>query len=301
MGLQLSPRYLLARSVDVDGRRARVLSGRRWARRSTTCYFAEAMRYRRYVALGDSSTEGLDDNDGAGGFRGWADRFAEHVDAAHPGLAYANLAVRGLSAGEIAASQLAPALAMQPDLATVVAGMNDLLRRNFDAACVAGEVEHMVRSLRAIGATAVTFTIPDMSPRIKIGRALAPRTAALNSELRAVAARTGALPLDLASYELAYDPRMWSRDRIHGNAEGHARTGAALAYLVGLPGAAPGSMVATLPPLARDRARELVDDLAWTARYVVPWAIRRLRGRTLGHGRIAKRPQLAPVAREPIR
>lgn len=255
------------------------------------------MRYRRYVAIGDSSTEGLDDTDGAGGFRGWADRLAEHVDAAYPGLAYANLAVRGLSAAEIAATQLAPALAMQPDLATVVAGMNDLLRRNFDAARVAGEVERMVAALRALGATVVTFTIPDATPRIKIGRALAARTTALNVELRAVAARTGALLLDLASYELAYDPRMWSSDRIHGNAEGHARTGAELAYLVGVPGAAPGSMYAALPPLARRRVRELVDDVAWTARYVVPWAIRRLRGRTMGHGRVAKRPQLAPVIR----
>ena len=61
-----------------------------------------ATAFERYVALGDSSTEGLDDPDGAGGFRGWADRLAEHVAAAHPGLCYANLAVRGRSAGEIA-------------------------------------------------------------------------------------------------------------------------------------------------------------------------------------------------------
>ena len=91
-------------------------------------------RYRRYVALGDSSTEGLDDLDGAGQYRGWADRLAEHIAHAHPGLEYANLAVRGRSAGEIAATQLAPALAMRPDLATVVAGMNDLLRRNLTRA-----------------------------------------------------------------------------------------------------------------------------------------------------------------------
>ena len=80
------------------------------------------MRFERYVAIGDSSTEGLDDPDGAGGYRGWADRLAELLAEAHPDLRYANLAVRGKSAGEIAASQLAPALAMRPDLATVVAG-----------------------------------------------------------------------------------------------------------------------------------------------------------------------------------
>jgi hypothetical protein len=35
--------------------------------------------FRRYVAIGDSTTEGLDDPDGAGGYRGWADRLAEMI------------------------------------------------------------------------------------------------------------------------------------------------------------------------------------------------------------------------------
>jgi lysophospholipase L1-like esterase len=254
--------------------------------------------YTRYVALGDSSTEGLDDADGAGGFRGWADRLAEHVDAACPGLAYANLAVRGLSAGEIAASQLAPALALRPDLSTVVAGMNDLLRRNFDAARVAGTVGEMIGALRGQGATVVTFTIPDVSRRMRLGSALSARTAALNACLRGVAASTGALLLDLASYPLSEDPRMWARDRIHGNPEGHARIGAALAHLVGLPDAPAGSLSATLPPLPPRSLRDLATDAAWLATYVVPWAIRRLRNRTTGHGRVAKRPHLAPVRRQ---
>lgn len=254
-------------------------------------------RYQRYVAIGDSSTEGLDDADGAGGFRGWADRLAEHVDAAYPGLAYANLAVRGLSAAEIAESQLAPALAMKPDLSTVVAGMNDLLRRNWDAVRVAGKVGSMVRALRDQGTTVVTFTIPDISGRMRMGKTLSARTAALNVELRKLAADTGALLLDLASYDLAYDPRMWARDRIHGNPEGHERIGAELAHLVGVPGAASGSLSAKLPPLPPRNLRDLTEDARWIASYVLPWAIRRLRNRTTGYGRTAKRPQLAPVTR----
>jgi lysophospholipase L1-like esterase len=254
-------------------------------------------RYQRYVAIGDSSTEGLDDEDGAGGFRGWADRLAEHVDAAYPGLAYANLAVRGLSAGEIAASQLAPALAMKPDLSTVVAGMNDLLRRNYDAARVAGHVGSMIRALRGLGATVVTFTIPDISGRMRMGRTLSARTEALNLELRRLAAESGALLLDLASYQLAYDPRMWARDRIHGNPAGHERIAAELAHLVGVPDAPPGSLSATLPPLPPRGLRDLAADASWIASYVVPWAIRRLRNRTTGTGRSAKRPVLGPVVR----
>jgi lysophospholipase L1-like esterase len=257
------------------------------------------IRFERYVAVGDSSTEGLDDPDGAGGFRGWADRFAEHVAAASPGLHYANLAVRGKSAGEIRASQLAPAMAMRPDLATVVAGMNDLLRSKWDAKRVAGEVGEMISGLRSVGATVITFTIPDVSRRMRLGRTLTEKTAALNVEIHAIAEKTGAVLLDLATYELADDPRMWAVDRIHGNPDGHARIAAALAHLLDLPGATAGSLTEALPPHVLRRRELLRQDLEWVARYVAPWAWRRLRGRTTGDGITAKRPVLMPVRRPP--
>ncbi len=253
--------------------------------------------FERYVALGDSSTEGLDDPDGAGGYRGWADRLAEQVAAVRPGLHYANLAVRGRSAGEIKATQLAAAVAMRPDLVTVVAGMNDLLRRNFDPARVAGEVGEMLYALIGVGATALTFTIPDVSQRMRLGRTLSAKTAAMNVELRRIAAESGALLLDLDSYVLAHDPRMWAVDRIHGNPEGHARIAAECAYLLGLPGAAPGSLGTIDPPPPRRRREVLREDLAWVAKFVAPWAWRRIRGRTTGDGKSAKRPVLSPVAK----
>lgn len=262
----------------------------------TTCH-DPAVRFERYVAIGDSSTEGLDDPDGVGGYRGWADRLAEYLDTAHPGLLYANLAVRGRGAGEIAATQLAPALAMRPDVATVVAGMNDLLRRDFDARRVAAHVDDMVRALRAIGATVVTFSIPDVSPRMRLGRALSVRTAALNVELRRIATEAGALLLDLAAHELAHDPRMWAVDRLHGNPEAHARIAEQLAHMLGVESCEP-ALHRPVPPLEASRRRELlVEDVAWVVRYVAPWAWRRLRGRTTGDGKTAKRPQLLPVRR----
>ena len=36
-------------------------------------------RFERYVAIGDSSTEGLIDPDGQGGYRGWSMRLAERI------------------------------------------------------------------------------------------------------------------------------------------------------------------------------------------------------------------------------
>ncbi|HEY0252588.1 MAG TPA: GDSL-type esterase/lipase family protein, partial [Kofleriaceae bacterium] len=185
---------------------------------------------------------------------------------------------------------------MRPDLETVVAGMNDLLRRNWSAARVAGEVGDMVHALRAIGATVVMFTIPDVSRRMRLGRTLSQRTADLNVELRKVAIVEGAILLDLASYELAHDPRMWAVDRLHGNPAGHERIGNELARLLKLPDAPENGLDAPIdPPPVRPRREILVEDLAWIAKFVAPWAWRRLRGRTLGDGRNPKRPNLTPV------
>ena len=124
---------------------------------------------------------------------------------------------------------------------------------------------------------------------------LTAKTDALNIEIRAMAKATGALLLDLATYELAGDPRMWAVDRIHGNPDGHARIAAALAHLLGLPGGMADALTSPLPPHNRRRRDLLVEDLAWIARFVAPWAWRRVRGRTTGDGITAKRPALTPV------
>src|SRR5690349_6410517 len=122
--------------------------------------------FHRYLAIGDSTTEGMDDPDGAGGYRGWADRFATYVVRAQPGhpLEYANLAVRGRTTARIRAEQLQPAVDLAPDLAPVVAGMNDILRGSFDVAAVAGDLLAMQEALVGRGATVITFTLPDPAP-----------------------------------------------------------------------------------------------------------------------------------------
>jgi lysophospholipase L1-like esterase len=88
--------------------------------------------FERYVAIGDSSTEGIDDPDGSGGYRGWSQRLAERISAAQGRLQYANLAVRGLTTAQVRAGQLEAALALRPDLATVFCGTNDVTAQRFD-------------------------------------------------------------------------------------------------------------------------------------------------------------------------
>lgn len=254
--------------------------------------------YERYVALGDSTTEGLDDPDGAGGYRGWADRLAERIAHHQGALAYANLGIRGRCARQIKDEQLAPALALRPDLATVVAGMNDLLRSSFDARAIAADIGDMQRALVDRGCVVLTFTIPDISRRLAMGpfaRMLSRRTLALDDEIRRESATSGAILLDLAVHDLATDPRMWSRDRLHANSEGHARIAAALAQALALPDT-DDSWLSPLPdpPPAGLRAR-IAEDVAWGREYLVPWLWKRVRRRSAGDDRAAKRPVLTPV------
>jgi lysophospholipase L1-like esterase len=251
--------------------------------------------YARYVALGDSSTEGLDDPDGAGGYRGWADRLAEALANPNPGLLYANLAIRGRLAGQVRAEQLDRALELQPDVTTVFAGVNDLLRPGFDVTAVVADVEHMQRALVDAGATVLTFTMPDPSRVLPVVKWLRPRVDVFNDALREAAARSGARLVDVGAYPVAGDPRLWAEDRLHANAVGHARIAAALADALGLPGS-DGSWTEPLPLPARRRPHQVVRaELAWTRRHLLPWVARRLRGESSGDGVQPKRPELAPV------
>src|SRR5258708_24535413 len=127
-------------------------------------------RFTRYVAIGDSTVEGLDDPDGRGGYRGWADRLAQRLAAEQGSVLYANLAIRGRTTRQIRRQQLDAALAMQPDLAAVVSGTNDLLRPRFDPVALRDDVEAMQSALAGAGATVITFTLPDLGDVMPLAR-----------------------------------------------------------------------------------------------------------------------------------
>ena len=251
--------------------------------------------FQRYVAIGDSSTEGLDDPDGHGGYRGWANRLAELIAARQGALLYANLAVRGRSTQRIREEQLEPAVAMQPDLVTVFSGTNDVVAPRFDADALARDMEAMQRTMVGLGATVLTFTLPDLTPVLPLARPIAPRIHALNAALRSVSASTGAILVDVAAYPVASDPRLWSEDRLHANATGHARIAAALAHALDIPGA-DDEWKQPLPPAAfRTRREKVAAELRWGRDFFLPWVWRHLRGRSSGDGREPKRPGLEPV------
>lgn len=253
-------------------------------------------RYQRYVAIGDSSSEGLDDPDGQGHYRGWTNRLAEHIATAQEGsLEYANLAIRGRSTRAIRDEQLEQACAMRPDLATVFSGTNDVIAWQFDVGEVAADMELMQRALVDGGATVLTLTLPDLSPVMPLARLVRKRIVALNEALRAVAKRTGVILVDLATYPVASDPRLWSGDRLHANADGHARIAAGFATALGLPGIDDGwaqPLPARPAPAIHQR---VAAEVRWAGRYLLPWVGRHMLGRSSGDSLQPKRPEPRPV------
>jgi lysophospholipase L1-like esterase len=251
--------------------------------------------FARYVAIGDSSTEGLDDPDGRGGYRGWANRLAERVAAAQSSpLLYANLAVRGRTTRQIRDEQLEPALALRPDLVTLFCGTNDVVRPRFDARAVGNDVELMQRRLIEAGATVLGFTLPDLSLVLPIARPIAGRVRALNDALRHASAATGAILVDFAKHSVGSDPRLWGDDRLHANSAGHTRIAAALAWALDLPGTDETWSHPLPTQWSPSVWARVVAEVRWQRNYFLPWIWRHLRGRSSGDGRGPKRPTLSP-------
>jgi lysophospholipase L1-like esterase len=200
-----------------------------------------------------------------------------------------------LTTAQVRERQLAAALAMRPDLATVFCGTNDVTALRFDAARVATDIEHMQRALVAGGATVLSFTLPDLTPLMPLARLIAPRIAALNRALAESSRVSGAILVDFAAHPVATDPRLWSEDRIHANSVGHARIADALVQALRLPGADACWSEPFPDAFAQTRAQWWVAELRWTRRHLLPWIWQGLRGRSSSQGRAPKRPNLVPL------
>ena len=255
--------------------------------------------FHRYVAIGDSSTEGLVDPDGEGGYRGWADRLAQLIaDAQDEPLEYANLAVRSLRLDEIRNRQFDDALALEPDLMTIFGGGNDLIGMGWDLDEMRADLAAMYGEARARDCTVLTFTFPDPTSINPLGKRIKDRMFRFNDIVRAEAERYGVLVMDFQNYPIAEDPRLWFEDRLHGNELGHQRTAAALAWALGIDGADESWAEPLDDEPARRRFREqLGSDVDWVRRYLGPWLGRGLIGVPHGAGIEPKRPVPVVVPR----
>jgi lysophospholipase L1-like esterase len=251
----------------------------------------------RYVALGDSFTEGLGDTDPAlpNQVRGWADRTAEQLAAAHPSGAfgYANLAIRGKKMGQILAEQIDVAVAMKPTLVTIYSGINDILRPKVDIDAMIANYSDGVAKLAGTGARVLIFTGFDASSS-KVFASIRGRTAIYNELVREVADTQGAEIVDYWRFREYDDWRLWGIDRMHMSTPGHINMANRVLETLGESARIP---LPELPPVpVRTTAETLKDNAAWTREYVGPWISRRLRGVSSGDNLSARWPELrSPV------
>jgi lysophospholipase L1-like esterase len=248
-----------------------------------------------YVALGDSFTEGVGDPYPDGSLQGWADRFARELAAASPGLRYANLGIRGKLLGQVLAEQIRVAAGLAPDLVSLAAGGNDLMRRKADPDALAASFEQAVTALRAAGSQVLVFSGFEPS-RIPLLRMVRDKAAAYNERLSEIARRHDCLHVDLWSMSVLADSRVWCADRLHLGPEGHRRVALRACEAAGLPvredwrEPLPATTAGQPGWLTARRA-----DLRWARDYAGPWVQRRLRGVSSGDGLPPKRPDLLPL------
>ena len=248
----------------------------------------------RFVALGDSITLGIGDPvripgpaGSAGPRAGSAARPANAgaaAGAAGPRCSPRDCSspicttwrVNGACIAGVEHDQLPQALQLRPDVASVVVGVNDTLRPNFEPARIAAAAAHTVGALRAADAIVLTMRLPDPGRMLGVpgvlARPLARRAHEINRVMDEVAERFGTLHFDAAGCAETYEPSMWAVDRLHPSERGHryiARRFHAMLAAAGLQVGMPPQAEPSNPPPSR------LAEVSWMATKGTAWVLRR--------------------------
>ncbi len=250
----------------------------------------------RYVAIGDSFTEGVGDELPDGHVRGWADLVAQGwADATDGTVEYANLAIRGKLAWPIVDAQLEPALALRPTHLSFNGGGNDMLRPRTSLSHVADAFTRVLQRCDEEGVQLLLLSGANPSPQLPLSRVIQRRGDLLSA---AVVQRFADRPDVIRAFnwpdrELS-TPSYWSEDRLHMNARGHHRVAARVLTALGIePPAGWWSLPAIEDAASLGRG-------AYYREHLGPWVRRRLTGTSSGDGREAKYPDWVQVAPSPV-
>lgn len=239
----------------------------------------------KFVAIGDSFTEGVGDELPDGRVRGWADIAAQGwANAAGHPIQYANFAIRGRLAWPIIQEQLEPALALNPTHLSFNGGGNDMLRPRTDPEHIADTFSRVLRRCDEQGVTMILLSGANPSGQLPMGSLIQRRGDELSAAvLRRVANRPDVIrALNWPDRELS-SAAYWSEDRLHMNSAGHHRVAARVLHGLGYEPAAewwaPTESVVAGPA-----------GMAYYRQHVGPWMKRRLTRTSSGDGRTAKHP-----------
>lgn len=246
----------------------------------------------RFVAIGDSFTEGVGDELPDGTVRGWADLVAQGWAASRgESIEYANLAIRGRLVWPIVEQQLEPALALKPTHLSFNGGGNDMLRPRASIPHLAAAFSHVLRRCDQEGVQFVLLSGANPSAQLPLGTMIQRRGDELSA---AVLARTIGRPdviraLNWPDRELSH-PSYWSADRLHMNARGHHRVAARV--LAALGERVPDGWWS----LDASPETDPLDRRAYVREHLGPWVRRRLTRTSSGDGRAPKHGDWLTVA-----
>lgn len=242
--------------------------------------------WRKYVAIGDSFTEGVGDRGLGSSYYGWADRLAQSLADMYctslAPLEYANLAVRGRLLSEMMEEQVPRAMELRPDLVTLSGGMNDVMRRSFDLNRKATELEKGVRTLKNAGIDVLLVGYGDPSESMGLMRLVAERVAGFNSAVTAIAEAYDCYLLNFWEIKSLNQSAVWDEDRLHLNPLGHALTAQLAMQKLGW--RQPDDSVEIVQTKTPGSVSRVVGHARWAKNHGAPWLGRRLSGRSSGDG-----------------
>lgn len=247
---------------------------------------ANQKKWNKYVAIGDSFTEGIADRGLGDSYLGWADRLAQNLSDAYctnkQPLRYGNLAVRGRLLTQMVAEQVPRAIELQPDLVSFAGGVNDAMRGSFDLNVKATELERGVRALREANIDVLLVAFGDPSDSGGLMRLIANRFSGLNSATVAIAKAYDCYILDFWGIESFNERSLWDEDRLHLSPLGHKLTAQMAMDSLGW-GSKAHLQEIPVSPIPR-KTEQLLGNLDWAKRYGAPWVSRRIRGVSSGDG-----------------
>ena len=174
-----------------------------------------------YVAVGDSFSAGIPRQ------TPWPDRVAARLSESSPSLRYRNFATAGVTSREVAEHQLGPALALRPELISLVCGANDvLLSVRPDELEFARTLTAMFARIaaQAPAARVITATYPQIVPpgcRPRTRERLRHGFLRFNAIIRRSARAHGAVCLDWQAHEEVARRLNFAPDGFHPSDRGH--------------------------------------------------------------------------------
>lgn len=188
---------------------------------------------QHYVALGDSLSAGISDWGQGDPAIGFAALLAAALRESTPDLRYTNLGVGGARVADVLREQAPRAVALEPDLVTLVVGANDVPGTPEEQ--FRSDYRALIETLRAgVSGLIVVADIPQMAHLLpeqyaSYRAALRSRVAAFNTIIAETVARHDVLLVELSRSAASLDPGNLSDDGLHPNARGYREMARAFA------------------------------------------------------------------------